>query len=174
MYSKVTVAGHPIHPMLVAFPVAFYTGTLVGFAVYAANGHQFWLNAAIALSIVGAGGAILAALPGLVDWAFGIPRRSGAKLIGLAHAGLNVAALGLFIASAVLYVGNWNGPATGASLGLGLSSAGVLLTLAAGALGWTLVQTYHVGIRLTESQERDETAVQRHAPIFPLPHRRAG
>lgn len=28
MYSKVKVAGHPVHPMLVAFPVACYTGTL--------------------------------------------------------------------------------------------------------------------------------------------------
>ena len=34
MYSKVKVAGHPVYPMLVAFPVACYTGTLVGFAVY--------------------------------------------------------------------------------------------------------------------------------------------
>ena len=54
MYSKIKVAGHPVHPMLVAFPVASYVGTLVGFAVYAANGHQFWLNLAIALSIASA------------------------------------------------------------------------------------------------------------------------
>ena len=33
---------------MVAFPVASYPGALVGFAVYAANGHQFWLNLAIA------------------------------------------------------------------------------------------------------------------------------
>jgi len=55
MYSKAKVGGHPVHPMLVAFPVASYTGALVGFVVYAANGHQFWLNLAIALNIVGAG-----------------------------------------------------------------------------------------------------------------------
>ena len=28
MYSKIKIAGHPVHPMLVAFPVACYTGTL--------------------------------------------------------------------------------------------------------------------------------------------------
>jgi uncharacterized membrane protein len=39
VYSKIKIAGHPVHPMLVAFPVACYTGTLVGFAVYAANGR---------------------------------------------------------------------------------------------------------------------------------------
>ncbi len=51
MYSKIKTAGHPVHPMLVAFPVACYVGTPVGFAVYAANGHLFWLNLAIALSV---------------------------------------------------------------------------------------------------------------------------
>lgn len=171
MYSKVSVAGHPIHPMLVAFPVAYYTGTLAGFAVYAANGNQFWLNLAIALSIGGAGSAILAALPGFVDLAFGIPGKSQARPVGLIHAALNVAALGLFIATAVIYVGNWNGPPAGASLGLGLSAAGVLLTLAAGGLGWTLVQTYHAGIRLTVEQQQHELDVQQQ-PLLPTPARR--
>ena len=85
MYSKAKVGGHPVHPMLVAFPVASYTGALVGFAVYVANGHQFWLNLAIALSIAGAGSAVLAALPGFVDLTFGVPRRSQVKVVGLAR-----------------------------------------------------------------------------------------
>jgi hypothetical protein len=28
VYSKIKIAGHPVHAMLVAFPVACYTGTL--------------------------------------------------------------------------------------------------------------------------------------------------
>jgi hypothetical protein len=92
VYSKVKIAGHPVHPMLIAFPVAGYTGTLVGFAVYAATGHQFWLNLAIALNLIGVCAAALAAVPGLADWAFGIPRDSAAKRVGMIHAGLNVAA----------------------------------------------------------------------------------
>jgi len=30
MYSKAKIADHPLHPMLVGFPVAFYVGTLAG------------------------------------------------------------------------------------------------------------------------------------------------
>lgn len=172
MYSKATVAGHPLHPMLISFPVASYTGTLVGFAVYAATGTQFWLNLAIALNVVGVGSALLAALPGAVDWAFGIPRGSAAKTVGLAHAGLNVAALGLFAGSLGTYVTHWNGPATGTTLGLALSSAGLACTLAAGFLGWMLVQTYHIGIRLTPTQERDEGSVQS-TRVTPLHGKRA-
>ncbi|PZH10791.1 hypothetical protein C1I97_13490 [Streptomyces sp. NTH33] len=160
MYSKATVAGHPLHPMLIGFPVAFYTGTLAGFAVYAATGTQFWLNLAIALNVVGVGSALLAALPGFVDWSFGIPRGSAAKTVGLTHAGLNVAALVLFAITLGTYVTHWNGPATGPVLGLALTSAGVACTIAAGSLGWMLVQDYHIGIRLTPTQARDELAVQ--------------
>ncbi|TSE00614.1 DUF2231 domain-containing protein [Skermania sp. ID1734] len=173
MYSKIAVAGHPIHPMLVAFPVAFYAASLAGFAVYAANGHQFWLNLAIAGAIAGSGSAIVAALPGMIDWLFGIPRQSQAKILGLTHGGLNVTALGLFIATAVLYVGNWNGPSADATLGLALTAAGVAVTIAAGALGWTLVQTFHVGVSLTDEQRRDEDIVHMHTCRMRMPHRRA-
>lgn len=158
--------------MLVGFPVAFYTGALVGFAVYAANSHQFWLNMAIALSIAGVGGAVIAALPGFVDLMFGIPRSSRAKLVGLAHACCNVTALGLFIAAAVSYVGNWNGPPTGVNLDLALATAGVALTVVAGFLGWVLVQTYHVGIDLTAPQAEEESIVHQSSPL-PMTHRRA-
>jgi hypothetical protein len=36
----------------------------------------------------------------------------------------------------------------------------VACTIAAGFLGWMLVQDYHIGVRLTSAQERDEPAVQ--------------
>lgn len=172
MYSKITVAGHPIHPMLIAYPVAGYTGTLVGYAVYAATGQQFWLRLAIALNIAGVGMAIVAAVPGFVDWAFGIPRGSAAKPVGLAHGTLNVAALGLFGASLGFYVTHWNTPTVSAVLGLALAAAGVACTVAAGFLGWMLVQTYHVGIRLTPAQELDELVVQQERPHLRL-HRPA-
>jgi uncharacterized membrane protein len=160
MYSKIKIAGHPVHPMLIAFPVACYTGTLAGFVVYAATGHQFWLNLAIALNIVGVITAALAALPGLVDWAFGIPRGSAAKQTGMIHAGLNVTALGLFLAAIAVYGGNWNGPAIGAAPGIVLAAIGVAATAAAGFFGWSLVQDYHVGVRLAPEQELAEPAVQ--------------
>jgi len=173
MYSKVKIFGHPIHPMLVAFPIAFYVGSLVGFIVYAVNSGQFWLNLAIALAIAGAGMAILAALPGAADLFLGVPRESPAKRVGLMHAAFNVVALGLFIATSVIYVGNWDGPATSAVLGIVLTAIGVACTLVAGTLGWTMVQTYHAGVQLTAAQEEGE-AVVHHLPYVPeSTHRRA-
>lgn len=164
MYSRIKIAGHPVHPMLVAFPVTSYTGTLAGYAAYAANGHQFWLNLAIALNLTGVCTAALAALPGLADWAFGIPRDSAAKKVGMIHAGLNVTALGLFLAAVVSYAGGWNGPPASATLGVVLSAIGLALTAMAGFFGWMLVQDYHVSVRLAPEQELAEPSIQHTQP----------
>ena len=51
MYSKIKIFGHPIHPMMIAYPIACYTGTLVGYCLYGATGSFFWLKLAIALNV---------------------------------------------------------------------------------------------------------------------------
>lgn len=165
MYSRVKIAGHPVHPMLITYPVAAYTGSLVGYAVNAADSHQFWLSLAIALSVVGAGSALVAALPGFADWAFGVPRASRARAVGAVHMLLNLGALGLFVAAAAIYFPHFDGPPADPTLGLALSSAGVFLTLGAGFLGWTLIQDYHVGVRLSPRQVDGEAEVQAHRVI---------
>src|SRR5919201_2603137 len=108
MYSKIKLFGHPIHPMVIAYPIAFYTGTLVGFIVYAATNDFFWLKLTIALNLAGIAMAVVAALPGFLDWLLGIPSDTGAKKDGLIHGLFNVAALGLFVASFITYASHWN------------------------------------------------------------------
>lgn len=109
----------------------------------------------IALNAAGVVMALVAAVPGFVDWAAGIPNQVPAKRTGLLHMLLNVAALGLFISSFFLYYRHWNGPAgVDPTLGIVLTAIGVALTVAAGFQGWILVQDHHVGVRLTPEQER--------------------
>jgi len=100
--------------------------------------------------------AAVAAVPGLVDWATGIPPRSAAKKTGLLHMALNVTALLVFLISAITAANHWNDVLPPAGTGLVLSAIGVLLTLPAGFLGWSLVQDHHVGVKLTPEQERLE------------------
>jgi len=161
MYSKIKIFGHPVHPMTVAFPVAFYTGTLVAFIIYGAGSDMFWLKVAIAANVAGVGMAVLAALPGFVDWAFGIPGGTAAKRTGLIHLGLNVGALALFAITLGVYARYWNGPAESAGLGIVLSAIGVGLTILAGFQGWKLVQTHHVGVELTSKQAEQEPLLRR-------------
>lgn len=171
MYSKAKILGHPIHPMLVGFPVAFYTGTLVAFIVYASSHDPFWLRLANIANWAGVVTGAVAAVPGLIDWATGIPRGSAASRTGLIHMALNAGSLTTFLVNAIVYSGRWNDVSLAiqhsgrwsealpaADTGIVLSAIGVLLMLAAGFFGWSLVQDHHVGVHLSPEQERLEPA----------------
>jgi len=159
MYSKVKILGHPIHPMLVAYPIALYTATLVAYIIYAAHNDPFFFRAAVAANIAGIFMAGLAALPGFIDWAVGIPSESPAKGHGLSHMLLNVTALVIFIINAIVHTGDWKHP-SGTGSGIILALLGVLCTVAAGYFGWTMIQNDHVGVALTPEQERLEQGVK--------------
>jgi uncharacterized membrane protein len=162
VYTKAAIAGHPIHPMLVAFPVAFYTGTVVALLASIATHDPFWYRVAFWANLAGVVMAAVAAIPGAVDLFGSVPRKTKARVTGLVHATLNVAALVLFVLS-VIILGNslyGAGGQLNVSTPLVLTIIGALVTVAAGALGWTMVQTHHVGIKpteaLTEPRARDQ------------------
>jgi uncharacterized membrane protein len=154
VYSKVKLFGHPIHPMLVAYPIAFYTSTFVGFIIYAVTNDHFWLRLTIAANAAAVLMAVLAAVPGFIDWAFGIPRGTRAKTHGFRHMILNVGSLALFAITLLVYLDEWTESSdASATLGIILAGVGVLLTIAAGFHGWMLIQDDHVGVRLNPEQE---------------------
>src|SRR5438067_1513039 len=101
MQSKIRILGHPVHPMLVPFPIAFYTATLVCSIVYASNGNIFWFRVGFIANCAGIVMAAVAILPGLIDW-LSIPELSDAKTTGLKHMVANVFSLGCFVANAAV------------------------------------------------------------------------
>jgi uncharacterized membrane protein len=152
LHSKASIKGHPIHPMLVGFPIALYTTGLITLVVFAVLRDPFWYRAAITLWFAGVGMAGLAAIFGIIDLFLGIPRSELAtRKTGYMHFGLNLLALILFTAAAFMLLDSWTAsydyitqmPFT---TPLVLGGIGLILTAAAGALGWKLVQTHHVGI----------------------------
>ena len=133
--------------MLIAFPVALYTATVVTLLVHAGTADPFWYRVALYANIAGVVMAIVAAVPGLIDL-LGVPRESRARPTGIRHAAFNTLALVLFAISAVLlYRGG------GVAAPLVLAILGLLSTLVAGALGWTLVQKHHVGVAPAPEEE---------------------
>jgi uncharacterized membrane protein len=153
MYSKVKIAGHPVHPMLVAYPVAFYTATLVCYIVYSSNQNPFWFKVAVVANIAGAVMAAVAAIPGFIDWLF-IPSDSRAKKTGLFHMICNVLALVCFGITAFIECPRWDDANPALGIAIPLTAVGFILTLAAGFLGWTLVQKHHVGVDIEHPTER--------------------
>lgn len=146
-YSKVTIAGHPIHPMIVGFPIAFYTAGVVTMIVYGVLGSKYWVQTSVYLLFAGVITALVAALVGLADLFFGVPRQTPARKTGLVHMALNLVGTIVFAGAALVLWHRWRTqvePAIALPLLLGLIALGT--TVAAGSFGWKLVQTHHVGI----------------------------
>jgi len=153
MYSKARVAGHPIHPMLVAFPLTFYSATVATLIAYIGTREAFWFRFAMVVNIAGIVTAVIAALPGAIDLS-ALPRGSRARAAGLKHAGFNLIATGLFVVSALVLYRTWSERVMvdgeyvfDATIPLAMSVIAWVSMVIAGTLGWTLVQTHHVGIK---------------------------
>ncbi|MGQ0826979.1 MAG: DUF2231 domain-containing protein [Bacteroidota bacterium] len=153
MFSKIKIAGHPLHAMLVPFPVAFYTATMVCFISYSNCLDPFWFKVAVKANCAGVITAVIAALPGFIDWLF-IPKERRAKKVGLMHMLCNVVALLLFAINLYLQAPKLNEPLPEESPAILLTVLGFVLTLVAGFLGWSLVQKHHVGVLLTPEQQQ--------------------
>lgn len=162
MYSKAKIAGHPIHPMLVGFPITFYVLTFVSFLVYQNfDPSIFWYKLGYFSNYAAVASALVAAIPGFVDWAIGIPNQTAPKRRGLIHMSLNLATLALFAVNAYLIAGTWDAPLTGLGAALGLSGIGCLIVAAAGYYGWEMVSRDKVGVDMNVDQERIQERIER-------------
>ncbi|HLU68264.1 MAG TPA: DUF2231 domain-containing protein [Kofleriaceae bacterium] len=147
MKSKASLAGHPLHAMLVDFPIVSYVATFASLIVYAASGDPFWFRLALVANVVGVVTAILAAIPGAVDYFTVVPKETVARRTGGIHAVLNVSALVLLAISLIVLYGQYAGadePSVVAPIIL--SGVGLVLTMAAGFFGYEMIQHHHVGV----------------------------
>ena len=142
MESKAKALGHPIHPMLIVFPLGLFSTAVIFDVVYLITDHGRWSDYAWHAIAIGVVGGLLAALPGLVDW-LAIPAGSRAKRIGLAHGAGNVLIVALFGLSWLLRM---DAPRDPSALALVLSFAGIALGSVTGWLGGELVGRLGVGV----------------------------
>ena len=145
MKARASFAGEPIHPMFVHYPIALWTTSVITDLIF-----YFCRNTSLILIskfLIAAGivGAILAAIPGLIDWT-GITD-TAAKKTGNLHLILNVSALILFSASLYLRMKNYGAPLVGFHLKVPfvISVAGWLDMAIAASFGGKLVYQHRMG-----------------------------
>jgi uncharacterized membrane protein len=142
-HSTAQVAGHPIHPMLIPFPIAFFVGTLATDIVLAATRDPFWARMSFYLICAGLVMAALAAVAGLTDFLSDRLLRTAGT--ALHHMLGNVAVVVLEIVSLIVRVGPHH-PANALPWGLIISIVVSLLLLYTGWLGGRMVYEMHAGI----------------------------
>jgi uncharacterized membrane protein/nitrite reductase/ring-hydroxylating ferredoxin subunit len=142
MRSKIHLKGHPLHPILVALPIAFFIGTLVFDVLgYFTSNDNYWITGYY-LEIAGIASAVLAAIPGIVDYASVVPPNSSAKKRATKHGILNVLLL-LIFGFVWFYRRSEDASATTILIG---EVIGVILLSFSGWLGGTLVHRNQIGI----------------------------
>lgn len=142
MESRARLLGHPIHQILIVFPLGLLSTSVVFDLAAAATGNE--KLAETSHRVLGAGlvGAFAAAPFGALDW-LAIPEGSRAKTVGMWHGLGNLAVAGLFGASWLLRRGN---PSRPGLLPILLSVTGGALAGVTGWLGGELVGKHGIGV----------------------------
>jgi uncharacterized membrane protein len=142
--STAKIGGHPIHPMLVVFPIAFWIGALVCDLTYVGNGREDWADTAMWLTGAGIVTALIAALAGFTDF-FGDKRIRAIKDAWRHMIGNLTAVVVALISFVVRYV---EGAEAGVlPWGLTLSVILAAILVYTGWKGGELAYRHRVGVR---------------------------
>lgn len=150
MESKVKLFGHPIHPMLVVFPVGLFTTSVLFDFLSLITREPGLTITAYYMIAVGLIGGVLAAIFGAIDWSR-LPYNSRAWNLGLLHGIGNFLIMGLFLLNWLRRKDNLNfGPETATLL---LSAVGLGVLLLTAWIGGELV--YRLGVAVDRGANVD-------------------
>jgi uncharacterized membrane protein len=162
MNTPASIRQHPIHAILIAFPIGLWGFSLICDIIYVLQPeHMFWEGLAFYSIAGGIIGALVAAVPGFIDYLS--LRDRGVKRIATAHMVLNLLIV-------VLYIFNlgvrYNAFPNSSSSGIGLSVLAIAILAVSGWLGGALVYEHRVGVtepRLEPGRVERETGTERRA-----------
>ena len=141
MNTPASIAGHPIHPMLVPIAIG---GFILSFAFdvccMVTGNANLWATLAYYTMLGGIAGALVAALPGLVDL---LSLSGPIKKTALTHMGINLTVVALYIVNAWMRHGNTNDT----KVPMILSLVGLGMLVVSGWLGGKMVYEGKVGVR---------------------------
>jgi nitrite reductase/ring-hydroxylating ferredoxin subunit/uncharacterized membrane protein len=141
MKSYAAVASHPIHAMIIPFPLAFLAGALVFDGVALVGGLPTFWTVGHYMAAAGIIMALIAAIPGLIDYLETVPPKSSAKKRATVHMTVNLTAVALF---ALAWLNRSVDTPSWAVLGAE-AIAGATLSVG-GWLGGTLVYRNQIGV----------------------------
>lgn len=145
IHSRAAISGHPVHPMMIHFPVAALIGLIGTDLGYLFSGDPFWARAGLWLAGIGAFGGWIASLAGAVDLFTVRPVRR--LITGWCHALLAIMMLSL---ASLNWVQRYEAVAAIYPWGLTLSLLTGALIVVTGILGGQLVFEHAVGVKVED------------------------
>jgi uncharacterized membrane protein len=153
--TRARVSRHPIHPMLIVFPIGLWVAALVFDVVHAFTGTPLWRTLAFWNIAGGIVGALAAAVPGFIDYT---EMRGRARRIANWHMALNLGVTGLFVVNWLLR-SRWGEQfiSSDSWIPLALSIVGNLVLAVSGWLGGEMVYVERVGVAEAHESPTDTT-----------------
>lgn len=140
MHTPASIAKHPIHPMLITIPIGLWVFSFICDLINAfGNANPNWEIVALYSMVGGVVGALIAALPGLVDL-LSLPKRI--QRVALIHMSLNLIVVSLFAINAWLRT---HQPVENL---IWLSAVAIVLLAISGWLGGKMVHVHGVGVEI--------------------------
>ncbi|MBV8530257.1 MAG: DUF2231 domain-containing protein [Candidatus Eremiobacteraeota bacterium] len=139
MQGKATIAGHPLHPIFVTFPIGCFVAAVICDIISIWQGPVFWAEMSTWLLLFGIAGALVAAFFGFVDY-LSAPMSLRAKSIAAWHMTLNIAAVVIFGVACALRFLDHASPA-----GHALTGLGIVVLAFSGVLGGSVAHGHLVG-----------------------------
>lgn len=140
MSSPASIARHPIHPMLIVFPIGLWVFSFVcDLVYYFGSGNTLWNDVAYRVMAGGIIGALIAAVPGFIDF---LTLSGKPKTIAATHMTINLCLVVLFAIN--LYVRKTGVPVD--SYPIILSLIGIIGLVISGWLGGQLVYVHSIAV----------------------------
>ena len=147
MRTPASIFKHPIHPMLIVFPIGLWIFSLVCDLIRLAGAvPDVWSTVAFISMVGGFIGALCAAVPGFIDLLFYKGGAPPVKKIALTHMTINLTVVVLYAINIWLRADDTAYIDRGLSLPVWLSIIGVALLAVSGWLGGQMVHVYGVGV----------------------------
>jgi uncharacterized membrane protein len=141
MRTPASIGGHPIHAMLIVFPVGLFIFSLVCDLISTQSADPAtWALVAFYTMVGGFIGALAAAIPGLIDLLSLTDK--GTKKTAITHMSINLVAVALYAVNIWMRMGSHAHTGTP----LVLSVIAVALLAVSGWLGGKMVHEYGVGV----------------------------
>jgi uncharacterized membrane protein len=148
MQTPASIARHPIHPMLVPIPIGLWIFSFVCDLFYVGGASApAWTTVAFYTMAGGIIGALLAALPGLIDL-LSLPE--GPRSTAIKHMALNLTIVALYI---INFAMRWREPANPGGL-VWLSLISLVLLVISGWLGGKMVYEHGIAVSATTEPPR--------------------
>jgi uncharacterized membrane protein len=146
--SPASFKGHPLHPIIIPLPIGLWIFSLISDLIFKFGyGGPVWDDVAFYTLAGGIVGALLAALPGLIDLLS--IQNPKSKSIGIWHMIVNLLAVALYCVNFWLRMDR----APGDNLPIVLSAIGVGLIVISGWLGGELVYVRGVAVKQPPDQD---------------------